>query len=143
MDARALSGDLFAVSRSQLDTVWPHVLPLLQRFESETQTMTVEVMRQKVERAEAQLWCYAEDGIVLGVGLTEICEHSTGRFCRVWAIAGDLEPALVPIAEMVEEWARSLGCVAMEINGRKGWARKLPGYKVKAYVIEKDLRMVH
>ncbi len=137
------AANLFAVNRSQLDEVWPAVEPFLRRFEAETQTTTVDIMRSKLDEAEAQLWCYAEDGEIVGVGLTEVYEHHRGRFCRVWVICGDLEPYLQGLAHAIEKWAESIGCTAVEINGRRGWARVLEGYKTKAWVIEKDLRTVH
>lgn len=137
------SGDLFAVNADQFWQVWPQVEPLFERFATDTQTTTVEIMRDKVLSKEAQLWCYAEQGEIIGIGLTEIYEHHKGRFCRIWAICGHLEPYLQDLAHAIEAWASSIGCNAIEINGRRGWAKALEGYRPKAWVIEKDLRTVH
>lgn len=137
------SDRLFIVPPEMVAETWPHIEHLAKRFESETQTMTADLIRARAEDGTAQLWGYQQGEEVKGIGVTEICEHHTGRFLRVMAIAGDLDPVLPEIAGLVERWARDMGCVAMEINGRRGWVRVLPGYKLRAYVIEKDLRTVH
>jgi hypothetical protein len=39
----------------------------------------------------------------------------------------------------IEDWAKSEGCDAMRIMGRRGWGRVLPTYRLTRVVLEKEL----
>jgi hypothetical protein len=45
----------------------------------------------------------------------------------------------IGLLERIEEFARTEGCEATRIIGRKGWARVLTSYQTKRIVLEKDL----
>ena len=46
---------------------------------------------------------------------------------------------LKPIQETIEKFAKKNGCRSIEVAGRKGWLRKLKGYKQKIYLMSKEL----
>lgn len=138
------SGNFFAVHPDQIADLWPVLEPHLERFAAETQTTTPDVIRLKAENMEAQLWGFQDEaGDVIGVCATQVYEHRNGRYLNMWVCAGDLAPVIRDGARMIEDWARSIGCVAVEIVGRKGWGRMLPNYVPRAIIFEKDLREIH
>ena len=46
---------------------------------------------------------------------------------------------LEPIQTEIEKFAKFNNCQAVEVAGRKGWARKLKGYEQKIYLFNKEL----
>lgn len=79
----------------------------------------------------AQLW---RDGSFWLV--TEVVEVRAGIALHIVAAAGKYKQSLVDEAEA---WARSLGCRKSFFTGRKGWARKLPQYKIRTVTMEKEI----
>lgn len=56
-------------------------------------------------------------------------EGSAGeRIADVWLAGGDLEE-IQAVLPTIEDWARAMGCTQAWIDGRRGWARALPGYQ--------------
>jgi len=39
----------------------------------------------------------------------------------------------------VQRWAQELGCKRIRILGRKGWLRRLKGFRLAGYIIEKEI----
>jgi hypothetical protein len=66
--------------------------------------------------------------------LTEIKSTPSGkRFCSIVGIAGDNRHLWIHHLDDIEQWARGIGCSAVQIvDGRKGWLReeKLKPYRV-------------
>lgn len=72
--------------------------------------------------------------------VTELCDYPRKRTCIVRMLGGkSLPQEWRGYLSLVEEWAREQGCSAMEVFGRKGWARKLDGYDLQQVVLRKEL----
>lgn len=73
--------------------------------------------------------------------VTEIELYPRKRHCHIFLAAGHL-PALKRLLPAVEQYARDIGCDAMTVRGRRGWARVgLPwGYEEKWTTMIHDLR---
>jgi len=54
-------------------------------------------------------------------------------------LGGDNMNQWFDLRDRFEDWARKEGCDQVRIFARKGWARKLPDYKIQAYVMSKQL----
>jgi hypothetical protein len=48
-----------------------------------------------------------------------------------------LELGLPVYREVIEPWFWSQGCAWIDINGRKGWKRVMPGYEEVAVTLRK------
>jgi hypothetical protein len=83
----------------------------------------------------AQLWVASG-----GVAVTQITKsrHRTYRTCTLIAFAGDYA-SCVEYLPMLEEFGRREGCSRFVILGRKGWKRRLAGYREPYVVLEKEL----
>lgn len=137
------SDNLYPIPMERVDEYWPLLEPHFEAFCAQTQTTTPAVIRYKALTGDAQLWMFHRDGQVVGGGATSVYEHKQGRYLNVWVAAGKIDPFIDEAIGAVEHWAREIGCTAVEIVGRKGWGRRLEGYKPRAVVFEKDLRGLH
>lgn len=135
--------NIFTVPSEAIDIWRPMLLPHLQRFEEETQRVSAESLLEDARRAEKQVWGLHTGERIAGVVVTEVFTTPRGQQCRIWAAVGTHENSAkdetLLLYAAIEKWAREIGCVAIEIWGRKGWLRWLPGYRQTAVVLEKEL----
>jgi hypothetical protein len=84
----------------------------------------------------ALLWVVATDKIE-GAGVTrlEITQHS--KVCFIVAFGGHTRN--MELFPAIEEYARAEGCDCVRWVGRKGWKRKLPGYREIGVVMERKV----
>jgi hypothetical protein len=122
---------------SEIGAVWLAVAPLLERATRRTRgRVSVEALRPKLETGEMQLWI--AEPLQLAC-LTEVILYPHQRWCRVAFAAGrDLRLCRAGLA-LIEAWARAKGCVGVEIEGRAGWVRALPGYSCAQVILRKEL----
>jgi len=81
----------------------------------------------------SQLWP-AEDA----VAVTEVITTPNVKVFNVWLAGGNLATLKAMFADM-EAWGRSIGCRVIQIMGREGWQRALPGMTRSAVVLTKEL----
>jgi hypothetical protein len=137
-------GSVCALSADQVEALWPEIEPFLIRFERETATVTASALRAMAQQCEAQFWAaQAASGALVGICVTRVYQTDLGRFCTVFVAQGALAPYLAEGMALIEDWARGLGCRAVEIIGRRGWERALKGYVPRAVVLEKRLTEFH
>lgn len=135
--------NFFPVLPDQIQNARPHLEPWLARFDEVTRLVTPEDVFAQAARGDSQLWTYY-DGEFRGVLATRIFRTSVGKICNLWVCIGDdVEWLIAGVYSTLEMWARDNGCYAMEIIGRPGWQKVLPGFKRKAVVLEKIISEVH
>lgn len=89
-----------------------------------------------------QLWLIEKDGHTTGAVVTEVYETQRGRTCAVPYAGGVEMPATIKVVlDTVEAWARSEGCVRLEVDGRRGWERMLKphGWEPRLVRMAKEL----
>lgn len=59
--------------------------------------------------------------------------------CILMVCAGKGMDNWLGLLDGIEQWAALNKCTSMRIYGRKGWARKLPDYRITRFVLDKDL----
>ena len=96
-------------------------------------THTMEDVYQAVTTGKAQFHPLEKSAII-----TEIVDYPRRAICRIWLAGGELDE-LMEAEKSIAVWAKSLGCDAMEIIGRKGWQRQLKDYTATAVILAKDL----
>jgi hypothetical protein len=135
---------LFTVRPEDVDVVRPWLEPFLREFERKTFLVTPEDVIAQAKARDCQLWSYHDGERFRGVVATRIQPTSLGSLCSLWVCIGlDADELMEGVHSEIEDWARRTGCYAMEIVGREGWQKKLPGYARKAVVLEKLLQDVH
>jgi len=72
--------------------------------------------------------------------ITEVAEYPRKKILRYFLAGGkNLDNWLEPIQKEIEKFAKNNQCNAIEVAGRKGWLRKLKGYKQKIFLMSKEL----
>lgn len=85
----------------------------------------------------ALLWLAFDGETPIGAGVTQIIQEQTRKVCEIIAWASDKK--CTPLLSIVHEYAKAEGCMASRLIGRKGWAKALPEYKIRALVMERPL----
>jgi hypothetical protein len=84
---------------------------------------------------DAQLWAVYDADAPVAAIVTQI-QVSNEKRCLIWLVGGSrLREWAADFIAKLEDWARSLGCVALRGVGRPGWARivkKFGGVSVDA-----------
>jgi hypothetical protein len=91
---------------------------------------------------QMQLWVFFEDGQILGQLMTEVKQYPQCRMLAVQYCA--TEPHLSDVVEdstfeVLEKYAKELGCAGVEMTGRSGWSKHVAkrGYDTKSVVFQK------
>lgn len=131
---------VFTVKPEDVDRVRPWLMPFLEDFERKTFMVSPEDVIAQAKTRDCQLWSYHDGENFRGVVATRLLKTTVGDICSLWVCIGlDADELIGGMYAEIENWARNVGCYAMEIVGREGWQRKLPGYSRKAVVLEKLL----
>lgn len=117
---------LWGVQQGGLKQAWGIAVPFLERLGDHTD-LTLDEIKDGLEDQRFQMWITWDDKI-RGVCITEIFETTEGLICCFVVAAGDRFRSLQHLG-VIERWARSKGCFACEIKGRRGWGRILDGYE--------------
>lgn len=129
--------DLFTLRAEDVGAFWPVICRFLVMVENPE--WTTDQVYESIKDGKSQVWGMAVNGEIQGIWITRI-EEGRDRYGLVWIAAGKgLEKGLFLFLAATEEWFRDQGCKYVKVYGRKGWAKVLPGYEVKAYELRKTL----
>jgi hypothetical protein len=86
-----------------------------------------------------QLWIIW-DGAPMAVWATELHDMASGlKLCVVKFFTGEHSLDWIHLLADLEAWAKSKGCHRVVSYARKGWAKRLPDYRMTHVYLEKDL----
>jgi hypothetical protein len=135
-----VNGQVFTVKSHEVPEYRRHFEPALAAIERRTKLVTAADVLDQSGAGQAQLWGYAENGQVTFAAATRVHEMAQGKLCTIWVGAGAGTPEVFrAVHDAIESWALSIGCFALEIVGREGWQRLIPGYTREAVVLVKPL----
>jgi hypothetical protein len=107
---------------------------------------TLETLFRVLTNGEMQLWVVwdddaeSDDEKCLAAVVTQIgFELSGQKICTIYATSGRRADDWVHLIDKIEDWAAKQGCERLHILGRKGWAAKLPDYRLRRILLSKDL----
>lgn len=101
--------------------VWPAVLPLIERgLDRSLGQYAPEDVLAGLLRGEFQLWLHP-----LGIVVTTISVYPQAKVCIILLCAGEQIHKWLPEIETIKAWARTHGCSAMRLHGRRGWKKTL------------------
>ena len=128
---------IIKVPQEDLHIVWNEVEPLIKKALDDTYTAR-DILDGLVKNS-FQLFISWEDKVESAV-ITEVIQYPQKKVCRYFLAGGsNINNWLEPIQQEIEKFAKYNQCDAIEIAGRKGWLRKLKGYKQKIYLMSKKL----
>ena len=131
---------LVAVDPARLVEVAPLVAPLIDSIALRSRgRYTSGAMIDRIVRGEWVLWVIWS-GEVEGIVITEVYDDvSSVRCCMIRACTGRNADRWTHLLARIEDYARAAGCRKLDMMARKGWAKRLPHYKLTHVVLEKDL----
>ena len=138
-EAPIAKAELVCVDPAQVEKCWPRVAHLIRRaMERGGMGRFIDIERD-VLGANAYLWLAIDDGAVLAAAVTQVTQQRGDRLCTIVACGGRGWARWGALIEGLEDYARAEDCARMEIAGRPGWRRRLPGYRLRKIVIAKEL----
>ena len=139
---KSMAGDrrFVGIPRQQIPDLWReierYVCRALERGRGEYLPSDV---FDALVRDRMQLWLAVHDVNTDGILVTEIAHYPEYKTCVLRLAAGIDAPEWFPALKTVEEWARNMGCRAMEVYGRAGWKRIMKDYEQTHVVMRKTL----
>jgi hypothetical protein len=134
-----MTAELCCVDPAQVASIWPHVAHLVRRAMARGGMGRFADVERDVLGANAYLWLAIEQGAVLAAAVTQVTQQHDHRLCTIVACGGRDLARWGGLIAGLEDYARAESCARIEISGRPGWRRRLPGYRLRKIVIAKEL----
>jgi len=128
------------VPPEEIDDIWLKVKNQIKRT-NDTVLNDTDVYNY-LKSGEYFLWLITDNKTeeIIIVSTLTLLQYPRNLVCRVVTLAGSrLEEWLLDYLHTIEDWARSNDCSYIEVEGRKGWVKKLTEYKVDYYTLRKKL----
>ena len=125
------------VPKEDIFLIWQQVAPLLKpALDNTYEIMDIE---KGLQESRVQLFISWNNKVESAV-VTEIAVYPRAKGLRYFLAGGtNLDNWLEKIQQVIEKFAKNNNCTQVEVAGRKGWVKKLKGYKEKAVLLSKDL----
>ena len=134
----SLANVVTRVPSEDVEFIWSQIKPLLEKALDETYTID-DIYKGLIED-RMQLFISWNDERVESAVVTEIAQYPQSKILRYFLAGGvNLENWLERIQKVIEKFAKKENCTHLEVAGRKGWVRKLKGFRVKAYLLNKEI----
>jgi hypothetical protein len=131
---------LICIPPKNVRDVWHVVRPMINRAYAAVDEDRPPEMLEALTAGKLLLWVYAVGGDIVAALVTALVPKPSGLACKLMVCGGGaMEDWLVRGHRQIEAYARAEGCDRLTMEGRRGWARLLPGYDVKRVVLEKRL----
>jgi|TARA_R100000084_G_scaffold21006_1_gene7120 hypothetical protein len=136
------------IPHNRIDEVWEECKEYVEMGNDKSlQEMNIDDIYEKLKDAHMQLWIvFNQEKEIHSVITTEIATYPRKTTCRIVTCGGSqLDDWVEELFDILEEWAKEHGCVAMETCCRKGFIKKLDkyGYKHTYTILGKDLQTLH
>jgi len=126
------------VPSEDVEFIWSQVSSYLAKALDET--YAIEDIYEGLINDRMQLFISWNNDRVESAVVTEIAVYPQSKVLRYFLAGGtNLENWLERIQIVIEKFAKRENCTHIEVAGRKGWVRKLKGFKVKAYLLNKEI----
>jgi len=88
-----------------------------------------------------RLWVALENGIVVAAMTVEFFYYPRDKVCRVVTMGGERmkEWLTSDTIKKFEEWVKNEGCSYIDVYGRRGWKKVLPGYEEDCVLLRKAI----
>ena len=98
---------------------------------------TLEDILERILDGEYTLWA-SSSPVIDAYAVSSFIYYPNRTDLRIIFTAGSA-PQWLPLIEQLEDFARTNNCDAVEVMGRKGWAKVLPTYEFSHITIRKKL----
>lgn len=136
----ASEASLSQVPQDYIDGIWPSVEKFLLRSYRRTDQNIPLTLRDDLRKGDRQLWVITlEDVTIVAAGVTSIFALRSGNALKIEHLGGGSMRQWLNTLKELEAFARNRGCKKLMWEGRSGWVRLFPDYKVSAVVMTKRL----
>lgn len=135
------SAHVFRLSHEQYAFYWPSIERELDKVPHIWQPFfTKEYLRDIPLHQELIVWEAGIEGAMLIIIMGQFIHTPRGRGLSFrLALGNGLDKVMTQLEATFEHLASVMGCDFVEVRGRRGWLRKLPGFKEDCVVISKQL----
>lgn len=132
---------LVYIPREVFPDAWPVIAPMVESVIARSGgRVSVETLVHEVAEGKQHVWTVWDGDEVRALVGAEIGFAPTGlKLCTINFASGRDSHEWIHLLSEVEAWAASIGCQKVEMWARKGWARKLPDYRMTHVLLERDL----
>jgi hypothetical protein len=135
---------LFCFSKVDAVDSWDDVRPFFESVQNDHDGPIAEVIHQLAIEEKAQVWGFDDGDVITGVVATEVIETARGKVCNIMTAIGGTPLAMQErMMDEIGKWALSLGCIAVRLQGRKGWLRRFPRLRQTGITAEWSLTKAH
>ena len=134
-----IAAETLCVPPERVDEVWPHVESFLGAACARSGDWTLEALRGAIDRIEMLLWVLWDGEKLCAAAVTEVVIVPRGKICRIVVCGGERAVPWPQALAPIEAYARALGCMAIRIDGRRGWQRVFEDYAMQWITLEKRL----
>jgi len=126
------------VPSEDVEFIWSQVAPLLEKALDET--YSIQDVLYGIVNDRMQLFISWNNNTVESAVVTEIAQYPQAKILRYFLAGGtNLDNWLERIQKTIEKFAKRNKCTHLEVAGRKGWVRKLKGFKMKVTILSKEI----
>jgi hypothetical protein len=130
--------DLVFIPPHEVEEIWPLAEDFIKAGCSYGELIPEE-LKKDCASGWAQLWIGWSDRCE-AAAVTRIMYTPNGPVCQYDSMsAKSLRRSNKELAPKIEQWAKSQGCIAVRIYGRRGWSRAMPDYTLKWVCMDKEL----
>lgn len=111
---------------------WPRLQPAVEMTEGKFDESSV---LDLIQQGSLQLWMAGPSSSPDRLAVaTELVMYPCQKWCRIVFVGGQGLPFAFDFLGMIEDWAKTQGCVGLEAGGRPEWGRPLSrfGYSERA-----------
>lgn len=144
-DYRPIVPELIAIGVNDLPRAWPHIEPLLRKAcEDARGEFTVDQILHEmgIETGEERwkLLAIVRENTVQAVMVVCLTQTGSRRVLDCLLASGDNAKEWPLVDEQFDAFARGHGCEGVRIPcARKGWLKALPHWKIRGYVLEREV----
>lgn len=107
-------------------SIWDLIEPMVEEAleKGEDGKYSVLDVRNFIRAKDMQLWLMLDDTKeVFGCAITQLISYPNGKRLVYFVVAGKDISLWFDNNQLIEDWAKKNGCLAVEFYGRKGWER--------------------
>lgn len=138
--SHASEAKLSMIPHDYIDRMWRIVEPLLLLSYRRSDQDIPDTLRLDLRRGTRQLWMITTgDVTIIAAGVTSIVALRSGFALKIEHLGGGSMRRWLPLLKELEAFARSQSCTKLMWEGRKGWVRLFPDYRVHKVTMIKRL----
>jgi hypothetical protein len=128
---------LLPIPQADVEQIWPLAAEFIEAGCSYGECKPEQLLAD-AKIGMTQLWIAWSDHCEAAV-ITRVLDCPEGEVCFFEAFGADNFERVRGLIPALGEWAKSVGCVSLRVNGRLGWQRMMPDFQLRWVTLDKKL----